>query len=46
VTWDEVAACAAGDLALGYETDDVLARVAELGDLFAPVLTLKQKLPR
>ncbi len=36
---------AAGDLRLVFETEDVLARVEEHGDLYAPVLTLKQKLP-
>ena len=38
VTWDEVAACADGDVELRFEAADVLARVAEHGDLFAPVL--------
>ena len=28
-----------------FETEDVLKRVKKMGDLFAPVLTLKQKLP-
>ncbi|HVE62232.1 MAG TPA: non-homologous end-joining DNA ligase [Mycobacteriales bacterium] len=46
VTWDEVAACASRDLQLVFETDDVLARVEAMGDLFAEVLTRKQKLPR
>jgi bifunctional non-homologous end joining protein LigD len=37
VTWDEVAACRKpGDLV--FTSDDVLARVEELGDLFAPLL--------
>jgi bifunctional non-homologous end joining protein LigD len=47
VTWDEVeAAVESGRVAdLVFETEDVLARVDELGDLFEPVLTLKQKLP-
>ncbi len=37
VTWDEVAACAApADLV--FTTDDVLARVERLGDLFSPLL--------
>jgi bifunctional non-homologous end joining protein LigD len=45
VTWDEVAACAAGDVELRFEWADVLARVVELGDLFAPVLELEQVLP-
>jgi bifunctional non-homologous end joining protein LigD len=45
VSWDEVEACADGELALVFEAADVLARVAEHGDLFEPVLTTKQKLP-
>jgi bifunctional non-homologous end joining protein LigD len=45
VTWDEVAACADGDADLVFEAADVLARVDELGDLFAPVLTAEQQLP-
>ena len=48
VTWDEVGEClSAGDpevLVFGWE--QVLARVEEHGDLFAPVLTLSQELPR
>ncbi|HET6772708.1 MAG TPA: non-homologous end-joining DNA ligase [Acidimicrobiales bacterium] len=44
VTWDEVEA-AAGGVALSFETTDVLARVDDLGDLFAPTLALKQRLP-
>jgi len=41
--WDEVAA---GDAdALVFEADDVLARVEEHGDLFAPVEELEQRLP-
>ncbi|MCA1824108.1 MAG: non-homologous end-joining DNA ligase [Frankia sp.] len=48
VTWDEVDACLADDDAdlLVFDTEDVLERVEDLGDLFAPVLTLKQRLPR
>jgi bifunctional non-homologous end joining protein LigD len=45
VSWDEVEAAAGGDLELVFEASDVLARVAELGDLFEPVLTLEQQLP-
>jgi bifunctional non-homologous end joining protein LigD len=47
VTWDEVADCAAsGDLRpMTFEAGEALERVAEVGDLFAPVLTQKQKLP-
>jgi bifunctional non-homologous end joining protein LigD len=37
VTWDEVAACRSPD-DLVFTSDDVLARVEELGDLFAPLL--------
>jgi bifunctional non-homologous end joining protein LigD len=45
VTWDEVAACASGDLSLRFASDEVLARVGELGDLFADVLVVEQELP-
>ena len=44
VTWDEVEAAAGGE-PLAFETADVLARVAEHGDLFAETLTLEQRLP-
>jgi bifunctional non-homologous end joining protein LigD len=46
VTWDEIAACAAGAEELTFLADDVLARVERHGDLFAPVLTSKQALPK
>jgi bifunctional non-homologous end joining protein LigD len=47
VTWDEVErALDARDAGLlTFDSDAVLARVYELGDLFAPVLTLQQALP-
>ena len=45
VSWDEVESAAAGDLELRFEADDVLERVEEHGDLFAPVLTTEQHLP-
>jgi bifunctional non-homologous end joining protein LigD len=47
VTWDEVSAALKKKNAklLTFETTDVLKRVAKHGDLFADVLTLKQKLP-
>jgi bifunctional non-homologous end joining protein LigD len=47
VTWKELEqAFAARDPSmLVFEARDVLARVKKRGDLFAPVLTLKQKLP-
>jgi bifunctional non-homologous end joining protein LigD len=45
--WDEVeAARDAGDPAgLAFDTHETLARVADKGDLFAPVLSLVQELP-
>jgi bifunctional non-homologous end joining protein LigD len=46
VAWDEVEACATGDVELRFEAPDVLARVEQQGDLFAPVLELEQRLPR
>jgi bifunctional non-homologous end joining protein LigD len=47
VEWDEVRTTRdSGDPAgLAFEAPDVLARVAERGDLFAPVLSLVQELP-
>jgi bifunctional non-homologous end joining protein LigD len=48
VTWQEVSQALKKNDAklLTFESEDVLRRVEKLGDLFAPVLTLKQKLPR
>ncbi len=47
VTWDEIegALKKKNGRLLAFETDAVLKRVEKMGDLFAPVLTLKQKLP-
>lgn len=47
IAWKEVEAVAKNRNAkkLVFETEDVLRRVKKLGDLFAPVLTLKQRLP-
>jgi bifunctional non-homologous end joining protein LigD len=47
VTWDEVEAALKAEDAgkLVFEAEDVLARVEKHGDLFEPVLELKQKLP-
>jgi bifunctional non-homologous end joining protein LigD len=47
VTWDEVETALKKKKPelLKFECDVVLKRVEELGDLFAPVLQLKQKLP-
>src|SRR3954466_6075116 len=47
-TWDEVANCLKKkktDL-LKFRSDQTLARVKKMGDLFAPVEKLKQKLPK
>jgi bifunctional non-homologous end joining protein LigD len=48
VTWEEVEAVAgSGDGSkLVFEADDVLKRIEEHGDLFAPVLDLEQELPQ
>jgi bifunctional non-homologous end joining protein LigD len=47
VSWDEVADVQRnGDgESLAFDTDQVLERVTELGDLFAPVASLRQRLP-
>jgi bifunctional non-homologous end joining protein LigD len=47
VTWEEVAACRReqDEARLTFTSDEVLARAQELGDPFAPVLSLKQELP-
>jgi bifunctional non-homologous end joining protein LigD len=48
LTWDEVEGILdSGDPDMAvFDSDDVLERVDEHGDLFEPVLKLKQKLPR
>jgi len=48
VTWEEVEAALKKKDAnlLVFESKDVLARVEKMGDLFAEVQTLKQKLPK
>jgi bifunctional non-homologous end joining protein LigD len=48
VTWKEVEQCLKKkdpDL-LVFKSDDVLKRVQKIGDIFADVLTLKQRLPK
>ncbi len=47
ITWDEAQDClTSGDPArLVFESSDVLLRIERMGDLFEPVLKLKQKLP-
>lgn len=48
VSWAEVEKClkAADPSLLVFDSEQVLARVAKQGDLFDPVLTKKQKLPK
>src|SRR5438874_7913923 len=48
VTWDEVASCLKKKKAdlLKFRSDKTVSRVEKMGDLFAPVEELKQKLPR
>jgi bifunctional non-homologous end joining protein LigD len=48
VTWEEVEAALKEKCAshLAFDSEDVLKRVEKKGDLFSPVLTLTQKLPR
>ena len=48
VTWEEVESALKkkDEQRLVFESKDVLSRVDKMGDLFAPVLTLKQKLPQ
>jgi bifunctional non-homologous end joining protein LigD len=45
VRWDEIEQAARGANPLVFDAEDVMARVLELGDLFAPVLSVKQTLP-
>jgi bifunctional non-homologous end joining protein LigD len=47
VRWDEVRECqdARDERLLSFEVEEVLARTRDQGDLFAPVLSLKQVLP-
>lgn len=47
VTWEEVEKCHKKKDAnlLVFDSKQVLARVEKMGDVFAPVLTLKQRLP-
>ena len=47
VTWAELEKSHADrdSAALYYHPDAALARLAKIGDLFAPVLTMKQRVP-
>ena len=45
VTWKEVERAWRRKKPLGFTPEEVLSRVSKLGDLFAPVLERKQKLP-
>jgi bifunctional non-homologous end joining protein LigD len=44
VTWDEVDAASQG-APLSFEAPEVLTRVEELGDLWAPTASLQQEVP-
>jgi len=48
VSWDEVEKCfkAKDPSLLVFDSGQVLKRVEKLGDLFAPVIKKKQKLPK
>jgi bifunctional non-homologous end joining protein LigD len=45
VFWEEVAQSAKKGQPLSFTSDEALARAEKHGDIFAPVLSLKQKLP-
>jgi hypothetical protein len=45
VTWEEVEAAADGATELRFLWTDVLERVEDGGDVFAPVLSVEQVLP-
>jgi bifunctional non-homologous end joining protein LigD len=47
VTWEEVSSCreSRDPELLSFDTQQMLARQDEHGDLFAPLLSLKQRLP-
>ncbi len=45
VTWDEVERSVRSRKPLSFQASEVLKRIKKHGDLFAPVLELKQKLP-
>lgn len=45
VTWDEVSRAVKRKRPLSFGVNEVLRRVEKYGDLFAPVLSLQQKLP-
>jgi bifunctional non-homologous end joining protein LigD len=48
LAWEEIERCraAADETLLTFDTDQVLARVRDQGDLFAPLESVKQELPR
>jgi bifunctional non-homologous end joining protein LigD len=46
LAWDEVEEIAASGVGVTFTSDEVLERVRSHGDLFAPVQTLEQELPR
>jgi bifunctional non-homologous end joining protein LigD len=44
--WNEIENALKKKIKISFEADDVLARANKFGDLFEPVLKLKQKLPK
>lgn len=46
VTWDEVARAVKKKSVLRFTAEDVIQRVKTMGDLFAPISSLRQSLPR
>jgi bifunctional non-homologous end joining protein LigD len=45
VFWEEIIQAARDQQVLSFTSDEAIARVEKHGDIFAPVLSLKQKLP-
>jgi bifunctional non-homologous end joining protein LigD len=45
VTWEEVETAIKKKKRMSFEAGEVIERIESLGDIFSPVLTLKQKLP-
>ena len=45
ITWEEVKSALKNNKTLSFETEEAVKRVEKKGDLFGPVLELKQKLP-
>ena len=46
ITWEEVEYAWKRKKVLSFESEEAIRRAEKLGDLFAPVLSLKQRLPK